>query len=134
MNVKKSRLITIFLDFLIFLLDYSLIKNEWYLEMITIWYKWKENCQNLAFVTKMYKLAIVLLVVAFFEGTLGHGMVMDPPNRSSMWRFDHTSPPNYEDNQNFCGGMSVRELLMILVICRSGLCSACKVCVAHKRL
>lgn len=55
----------------------------------------------------MYKLVIAVVVVALFEGALGHGMVMDPPNRSSMWRFDPEAPPNYEDDQNYCGGMTV---------------------------
>lgn len=46
--------------------------------------------------------------VAFVAEVRGHGMMLDPPNRSSLWRFDDgESPINYNDNQNFCGGFYV---------------------------
>ncbi|KAK8780914.1 hypothetical protein V5799_017739 [Amblyomma americanum] len=32
---------------------------------------------------------------------------MEPPSRSSMWRFGFKTPPNYNDNELFCGGYSV---------------------------
>nr|KAG5691648.1 hypothetical protein BaRGS_022923 [Batillaria attramentaria] len=34
----------------------------------------------------------------------GHGYVMDPPQRSSLWRFGYNTPVNNNDNQLFCGG------------------------------
>jgi hypothetical protein len=40
-----------------------------------------------------------------------HGRLMEPPNRSSLWRFPEFDelgvPHNYEDNQLFCGGVAV---------------------------
>ena len=43
----------------------------------------------------------------------GHGRLMDPPGRGTMWRFQSTNPllqghtfiPNYTDNGNNCGGL-----------------------------
>ncbi|KAH6926995.1 hypothetical protein HPB50_024974 [Hyalomma asiaticum] len=37
----------------------------------------------------------------------GHGRLMEPPSRSSMWRFGFKTPPNYNDNELFCGGYAV---------------------------
>ena len=34
----------------------------------------------------------------------GHGRLMDPPARNSMWRFGYPNPVNYNDNELFCGG------------------------------
>lgn len=50
----------------------------------------------------------LIAVVALVEQTFGHGMLMDPPNRSSMWRFFPGYPENYDDDGNYCGGMTVR--------------------------
>ena len=44
----------------------------------------------------------------------GHGRLMDPPGRGTMWRFQTTNPllqgytfiPNYTDNGNNCGGLT----------------------------
>ncbi|XP_074042485.1 uncharacterized protein isoform X2 [Leptinotarsa decemlineata] len=38
----------------------------------------------------------------------GHGMMLDPPNRSSLWRYTSLAPTNVNDNQNFCGGFGVQ--------------------------
>ena len=35
---------------------------------------------------------------------LGHGRLMEPPSRSSMWRLGYNTPHNYQDNELFCGG------------------------------
>jgi len=34
----------------------------------------------------------------------GHGRLMEPPARNSMWRFGFINPINYNDNEVFCGG------------------------------
>ena len=51
-------------------------------------------------------LVVALLCVAF-DYVNGHGMMIDPPNRSSVWRFHSGFPANYNDNENFCGGFQV---------------------------
>ena len=40
--------------------------------------------------------------------THGHGRLIEPPSRSSMWRFGFKTPVNYDDNQLFCGGYDVQ--------------------------
>lgn len=57
---------------------------------------------------KMERQLFILGLSAIFVGAaLGHGMLWDPPNRSSYWRIDPSYPANYDDNQNYCGGMTV---------------------------
>ncbi|KAF5292924.1 hypothetical protein FQA39_LY13804 [Lamprigera yunnana] len=53
---------------------------------------------------------LILFIVSSFVvvSTNGHGMMLDPPNRSSLWRFNSSFPINYDDNQNFCGGFDVQ--------------------------
>ncbi|XP_067621799.1 uncharacterized protein [Eurosta solidaginis] len=38
----------------------------------------------------------------------GHGMMLDPPGRSSRWRFNASAPKNYDDNGLNCGGMTTQ--------------------------
>lgn len=61
----------------------------------------------------MYYLHIILSFYMFsvnFIQIRGHGMIMDPVNRSSAWKKHLPVPPNYNDNQLFCGGFAVRSL------------------------
>ena len=48
--------------------------------------------------------AVVALLVPTSEG---HGYMVDPPGRASMWRENWDTPINYGDNQLFCGGFKV---------------------------
>ena len=45
----------------------------------------------------------------------GHGRLMDPPQRSSMWRVGFDVPANYQDNELFCGGFNV--IVRVLYSC-----------------
>jgi len=38
----------------------------------------------------------------------GHGRLVNPPSRASMWRFGFDNPPDYNDNEGFCGGFNVQ--------------------------
>ncbi len=38
----------------------------------------------------------------------GHGMLHDPPARSTAWRYDNRFPAEYTDNQMFCGGVATQ--------------------------
>ena len=53
----------------------------------------------------------VLITFAATTWTLvhGHGRLIEPPSRSSMWRFGFKNPTNYNDNALFCGGKSVKS-------------------------
>lgn len=57
-------------------------------------------------------LALVLVTVVGVAWQVrpvqGHGRLMEPPSRSSMWRVGFKTEPNYNDNELFCGGYSVQ--------------------------
>ena len=38
----------------------------------------------------------------------GHARLVEPPSRASMWRYGFDTPPNYNDNEGFCGGFFVQ--------------------------
>ena len=44
----------------------------------------------------------------------GHGRLMEPPARNTMWRFGFPTIPNYEDSEMFCGGIKVLDQFMLL--------------------
>ena len=46
-----------------------------------------------------------ILVFSLIEIISGHGRLMEPPARNSMWRFGYGTPINYSDNEVFCGGV-----------------------------
>ena len=43
----------------------------------------------------------------------GHGRLMEPPSRASMWRLGYPNPADYNDNQGYCGGFQVRRMKII---------------------
>ena len=54
-------------------------------------------------------LAIALMLcVVVMKTTDGHGMMLDPPSRSVMWKYGFKVPENYDANGLNCGGYSVR--------------------------
>jgi len=54
-----------------------------------------------------YLLSVALLLAIGLHQIDAHGMMLNPPSRSSRWRFDGSAPTNYNDNELFCGGMNV---------------------------
>ena len=52
--------------------------------------------------------ATSVLIVALIGNVHGHGRLRDPPARSSAWRYDSRFPPEYTDNQMFCGGVQIQ--------------------------
>ncbi|GFO23683.1 hypothetical protein PoB_005018800 [Plakobranchus ocellatus] len=50
----------------------------------------------------------VLVVLLLVVGVKGHGRLLEPPSRGSMWRLGYPAPVNYNDNQLFCGGVGVQ--------------------------
>ncbi|XP_005092248.1 uncharacterized protein LOC101851710 [Aplysia californica] len=49
-------------------------------------------------------LQIVTLATVLLVQVRGHGRLIEPPSRSSMWRYRFDNPVNYDDNQLYCGG------------------------------
>lgn len=58
-------------------------------------------------------LGLVLCVVGL-DRVSGHGRLVQPPGRSTMWRYGYRTPPNYNDHQLFCGGFPVSEEFFVL--------------------
>ena len=54
------------------------------------------------------ELVIILsLSLVLVHYASGHARLLQPPSRSSMWRFGFDNPADYSDNQGFCGGIKV---------------------------
>ncbi|OWF51842.1 hypothetical protein KP79_PYT05652 [Mizuhopecten yessoensis] len=49
-----------------------------------------------------------ILLSCALDSVYGHGRLIDPPSRSTMWRYGFSNPPNYNDNQLYCGGLQVQ--------------------------
>ena len=54
------------------------------------------------------KVFIFVLAVAFLKEAAGHGMMLEPANRASLWRFYAAALTDYDDNAFNCGGFWVR--------------------------
>lgn len=52
---------------------------------------------------------IFVFVGLLVREAVGHGMMLDPPNRSSVWRVNPRALKDYDDNSNFCGGSYVQH-------------------------
>ncbi|EZA61441.1 hypothetical protein DMN91_003949 [Ooceraea biroi] len=54
-------------------------------------------------------LALTLVAAINLQEIHGHGMMLDPINRSSAWRKGFPVEPNYTDNEHFCGGRTIQH-------------------------
>ena len=52
-------------------------------------------------------LPVVTILASLLAVGEPHGYMIDPPQRSSMWRVYPGFTPNYNDMELFCGGVSV---------------------------
>ncbi|KAJ8963263.1 hypothetical protein NQ318_018730 [Aromia moschata] len=57
----------------------------------------------------MNSVLVIVVVGLLAKEALGHGMMLDPPNRASLWRFNPRALKDYDDNANFCGGANVQH-------------------------
>ncbi|XP_034661430.1 uncharacterized protein LOC117896984 [Drosophila subobscura] len=55
-----------------------------------------------------FLLSVALMMAIGLQQIDAHGMMLNPPSRSSRWRYDGSAPQNYNDNELFCGGMNVQ--------------------------
>ena len=51
-------------------------------------------------------LARLVLVAGLAGLAAGHGRLIEPPSRSTMWRYGFNNPANYNDHESYCGGFS----------------------------
>jgi len=49
----------------------------------------------------------MLVTIINLQEIHGHGMLMEPVNRGSAWKKGFKTPVNYDDDGNYCGGLSV---------------------------
>lgn len=48
------------------------------------------------------------ILTMWVQRTCQHGRLIEPPARSSAWRFGYDTPVDYDDNQLYCGGLNVQ--------------------------
>lgn len=63
--------------------------------------------------------AVVTILMHSINVCNGHGRLIDPPSRSSAFRYGFPTPPNYDDNGLFCGGFDRQHKQ------NHGLCGEC---------
>merc|ERR1712168_887879 len=73
------------------------------------------RAENLQSVDRYYQMMMCVLrcltmlllvsVLCTFSGVSAHGYMELPAARNCMWRFGFPNPPDYSDNQCFCGGI-----------------------------
>ncbi|KAJ8926682.1 hypothetical protein NQ314_020925 [Rhamnusium bicolor] len=63
-----------------------------------------ESYENKPLAVAMNSVLIFVFIGLLAKDAVGHGMMLDPPNRSSLWRFVPQALKDYDDNANFCGG------------------------------
>jgi len=52
-------------------------------------------------------LMVFLMSMERLERVTSQGHMSNPPMRSSMWRYNFSTPTNYDDNQLWCGSQEV---------------------------
>lgn len=65
----------------------------------------------------MFWISASMISIFFLDAVLGHGMMLNPPSRSSLWRTNPNAERNYDDNAIFCGGFQVSTPFTILYFC-----------------
>lgn len=61
---------------------------------------------------------IVGIILQVVDVCYGHGSLIEPPSRSSAWRFGFKTPANSNDNELYCGGLQHQ-------IANGGKCGVC---------
>ena len=55
-------------------------------------------------------LVVIFTLIFIVQDVYGHGRLRTPASRASMWREGFDNPPDYSDNQGFCGGATVSSI------------------------
>merc|ERR1711963_100333 len=55
-----------------------------------------------------FMISLLSLIFSLETNVAGHARLLEPPSRASMWRFGFQNPPDYQDNEGFCGGFQVQ--------------------------
>ena len=70
---------------------------------------------DMAMNTSFWMVVVVAGLCGFVLDVCGHGRMLDPVGRSTMWRQGWNTPHQYDDNALFCGGFNVRNMLCLFV-------------------
>lgn len=54
-------------------------------------------------------LVILCLTMYTIDVCNGHGRLIEPPSRSSAFRYGFQTPPNYNDHELYCGGFARQQ-------------------------
>jgi len=49
----------------------------------------------------------LLLQPLLYDAVAGHGRLVEPPSRASMWRYGYATTPDFQADQLWCGGFKV---------------------------
>ncbi|KAK4323853.1 hypothetical protein Pmani_005492 [Petrolisthes manimaculis] len=53
-------------------------------------------------------MGVVVVLAWACVGVRGHGRLIEPPGRSTAWRYGFSTPHNYNDHEIYCGGYSTQ--------------------------
>lgn len=58
---------------------------------------------------KLQYIFVIILLTTVFDLCNGHGRLIEPPSRSSAFRYGFQTPPNYNDHELYCGGFARQQ-------------------------
>lgn len=58
---------------------------------------------------KSYFVVIVCILMHAIDECNGHGRLIEPPSRSTAFRYGFQTPPNYNDHELYCGGYARQQ-------------------------
>ena len=67
----------------------------------------------------VFSKVILLASLCLLLEISGHGYMLSPPGRASMWRVGWSTPRDYGDNQLYCGGFYVSMFTEIFLYTNS---------------
>lgn len=68
------------------------------------------NCLSESTTINRLQWLIVTIVLANAMSLCnGHGRLIEPPSRSSAFRYGFQTPPNYNDHELYCGGFARQQ-------------------------
>jgi len=56
------------------------------------------------------------VLVSLISSAFGHGYLVQPPSRSTAWRYGYSTPPNYNDMELYCGGFAVSLIAVLFCV------------------
>lgn len=83
-------------------------------------HRYIKDAQNLLISNKVWAMKlfeVTVILASLLAVGEPHGYMIDPPQRSSMWRVDPKFPHNYNDMELYCGGREVKITPAVLCTC-----------------